>query len=108
MAVSTLNSTIRLIDRERGEMLQKFIGHRSESYRSHISMSYDEARILAGDEDGLLWAWDLESVGQMIDQFRDSRLISIKRTLGSLNRADATRLIALKRIRKSSHGSRLI
>jgi mitogen-activated protein kinase organizer 1 len=62
MAVSTLNSTIRLMDRERGEMLQKFTGHRSLNYRSRISMSYDEAQVLAGDEDGLLWAWDLESV----------------------------------------------
>ncbi|KAH9819190.1 WD40-repeat-containing domain protein [Melampsora americana] len=61
MTVSTLNSTIRLIDRERGEMLQKFTGHRSQSYRSHTSLSFDEAQVLAGDEDGLLWAWDLES-----------------------------------------------
>ncbi|KAA1085273.1 hypothetical protein PGT21_001472 [Puccinia graminis f. sp. tritici] len=61
MAVSTLNSTIRLMDRERGEMLQKFTGHRALNYRSRISMSYDEAQVLAGDEDGLLWAWDLES-----------------------------------------------
>ncbi|KAH9445120.1 hypothetical protein MJO28_012792 [Puccinia striiformis f. sp. tritici] len=61
MVVSTLNSTIRLMDRERGEMLQKFTGHRAQNYRSRISMSYDEAQVLAGDEDGLLWAWDLES-----------------------------------------------
>ncbi|KAG0151331.1 hypothetical protein CROQUDRAFT_36884 [Cronartium quercuum f. sp. fusiforme G11] len=61
MTVSTLNSNIRLIDRERGEMLQKFTGHRSESYKSHTTLSYDEAQVLAGDEDGLLWAWDLET-----------------------------------------------
>jgi mitogen-activated protein kinase organizer 1 len=66
MAVSTLNSTIRLMDRERGEMLQKFTGHRASSYRSHISMSYDEAHVFAGDEDGLLWAWDLESVSSAL------------------------------------------
>jgi len=61
MTVATLNSTIRLMDRERGEMLQKFTGHRGLNYRSQASMSYDEAQVLAGDEDGLLWAWDLES-----------------------------------------------
>ena len=65
MTVATLNSTIRLMDRERGEMLQKFTGHRGLNYRSQASMSYDEAQVLAGDEDGLLWAWDLESVGQI-------------------------------------------
>ncbi|MBW0510069.1 hypothetical protein O181_049784 [Austropuccinia psidii MF-1] len=61
MAVATLNSTIRLIDRQNGEMLQKFTGHRASNYQSRICMSYDEAQVLAGDEDGLLWAWDLES-----------------------------------------------
>ncbi|KNZ43994.1 hypothetical protein VP01_962g4 [Puccinia sorghi] len=65
MTVATLNSTIRLMDRERGEMLQKFTGHRGLNYRSQTSMSYDEAQVLAGDEDGLLWAWDLESVSQI-------------------------------------------
>lgn len=61
IVVSTLNSTIRLMDRERNIMLQKFTGHQTLNYRSHISMSFDEAQVLCGDEDGLLWAWDLES-----------------------------------------------
>ncbi|KAI7959437.1 hypothetical protein MJO28_003228 [Puccinia striiformis f. sp. tritici] len=75
MVVSTLNSTIRLMDRERGEMLQKFTGLRAQDYWSCISMSYDEAQVLTGDDDGLLWAWDLESVSFTVKFSRLSFMI---------------------------------
>ncbi|KAI8444473.1 mitogen-activated protein kinase organizer 1 [Phakopsora pachyrhizi] len=61
MTVSTLNSTIRLMDRERGEMLQRFEGHLAKNYRSRSDLSHDESHVVSGDEDGLVWAWEVET-----------------------------------------------
>lgn len=60
--VSTLDSTVRLMDRERGELLQTFKGHRNDDYKSRACVGHGEATVLAGDEDGFVHIWDLESV----------------------------------------------
>jgi mitogen-activated protein kinase organizer 1 len=57
--VSLLPSTLRLMDRSNGELLNTFKDPSfiNESYRIHSSMSYDEENVMAGDEKGRLWCW---------------------------------------------------
>ena len=59
MLVSALDSTIHLMDRQDGSELQRYAGHSNRSYRIHSCFGAGEASILAGDEDGMLWKWDL-------------------------------------------------
>jgi len=55
---STLDATHRLIDMADGTQLQKYMGHMNQSFRCHSSLASDEAVVLAGDENGTLFAWD--------------------------------------------------
>ena len=59
MLVTCLNSTLHLIDRADGSSLQSYTGHTNTSYRIHSSLGQGEASIVAGDEHGKLWRWDL-------------------------------------------------
>ncbi|TFK73960.1 WD40 repeat-like protein [Pluteus cervinus] len=59
LLVTTLDSTIRLMDASTGKMLNKFQGHKNESYRCRACFGHGEGSVLIGDEDGRVWAWDL-------------------------------------------------
>ncbi|CED84580.1 Conserved WD40 repeat-containing protein [Phaffia rhodozyma] len=55
--VTTLDSTIRLLDRTNGKVLASFQGHKNESYRSKAAFLLGESGVVCGDEDGKLWGW---------------------------------------------------
>ncbi|WFD36042.1 hypothetical protein MCUN1_002913 [Malassezia cuniculi] len=57
--VSTLDSTARLFDMTNGQELQKFTGLTNTSFRCHSTLADDEATVVAGDEHGHIYAWDL-------------------------------------------------
>ncbi|KAJ3810998.1 nuclear mRNA splicing protein [Lentinula aff. lateritia] len=57
--VTTLDSHIRLIDATNGKMLNDFIGHTNSSYRCRACFGLGEATVVFGDENGMVWAWDL-------------------------------------------------
>ncbi|KAJ4498123.1 WD40-repeat-containing domain protein [Lentinula lateritia] len=57
--VTTLDSHIRLIDATNGKMLNDFIGHTNSSYRCRACFGLGEATVVCGDENGMVWAWDL-------------------------------------------------
>ncbi|KAH8093913.1 nuclear mRNA splicing protein [Cristinia sonorae] len=57
--VTTLDSHIRLMDASTGKMLNEFTGHSITSYRCRACFGHAEATIVAGDENGMVWAWDL-------------------------------------------------
>ncbi|CAD6888413.1 unnamed protein product [Tilletia caries] len=59
LLVSTLDHTHRILDLSDGTVLQTLKGHRNSSYRCHSVFSSDEASVLAGDETGILWKWDI-------------------------------------------------
>lgn len=59
MLVTTLNSSIHLMDRQDGSELQRYTGHTNTSYRIHSALGHGEASVLAGDETGKIWKWDL-------------------------------------------------
>ncbi|KAI5450846.1 hypothetical protein NCC49_002587 [Naganishia albida] len=59
--VASLDSTIRLMDRTNGQMLATFRDDkfRNTAYRSQVAFGYGEEVVLAGDEQGCLWAWNI-------------------------------------------------
>ncbi|GAA6014981.1 hypothetical protein JCM10207_008692 [Rhodosporidiobolus poonsookiae] len=61
LLVSTLDSTHRLLDVANGTVVQTFSGHKNTSYRSQSAVGAKEETIISGDEDGMVWGWDLET-----------------------------------------------
>jgi len=60
--VMTLDGHIRLMDAISGKLLNDFSGHVHTSYRCRACFGHSEATVIAGDEDGVIWAWDLLDV----------------------------------------------
>lgn len=69
MLVSTLKSNIILLDCESGTMLAKYTGHTNTSYRSRHALDANNELVLAGDEAGRLYTWDLASVSSSSQPF---------------------------------------
>ncbi len=57
--VGTLDSTLRLLDRSSGGLLQSYSGHRNAALRCASALSHDDAHVLGGSEDGTLHVWHL-------------------------------------------------
>jgi mitogen-activated protein kinase organizer 1 len=63
LLITTLSSTIRLLDRKTGQALNTFKGHVHESYRCRATLDgKKEENVIIGDEEGRVWAWDLVNV----------------------------------------------
>ena len=60
--VSTLDSTVKLMDKDSGEMLNEYTGHVNNSYKVASCVSSADTHILAGSEDGKVYIWDLIGV----------------------------------------------
>lgn len=56
---ASLDSTLRLLDKETGEMLGEYTGHRSSSYRLDCVMSEQDTHVGSASEDGNVYFWDL-------------------------------------------------
>jgi len=57
--VSTLDSTIRLMDKGNGNLLQCYRGHTNTDYRIRSCLGLADAAVISGSEDGCIYAWDL-------------------------------------------------
>lgn len=57
--VSTLDSTVRLMEKDTGVMLNQYKGHKAENYRIESCLSSTDAFIISGSEDNNLCVWDL-------------------------------------------------
>lgn len=57
--VSTLDSTIRLMDKGNGQLLQRYKGHTNTDLRIRSCLGLADAVVISGSEDGQLFAWDL-------------------------------------------------
>ena len=57
--VSTLDSTIRLMDKGNGQLLQSYRGHTNTEYRIRSTLGMADSMVISGSEDGKLYAWDL-------------------------------------------------
>ena len=59
LLVSTLNSTIRLLDRDTGESLSEYTGHTNVEFKVDSVLSHNDAYVVSGSEDGSLCFWEL-------------------------------------------------
>jgi mitogen-activated protein kinase organizer 1 len=62
---STLDSTIRLFDKDNGSCLNEFTGHVNKNYKLTSCLTKSEEKVLGGSEDGKIYTWDLVQVFQM-------------------------------------------
>ena len=69
---TTLDSHVRLMDVATGKMLNDFTGHKIEGYRCRSCFGHGEASVISGDENGMIWAWDLLDVSAVHHAVRDS------------------------------------
>jgi mitogen-activated protein kinase organizer 1 len=67
LLVSTLDSTIRLLDRSNGGLLQEMQGHVSQNYSVPVCFGYGERSVIGGSEDGRVLAWQT-STGDQVKQ----------------------------------------
>lgn len=72
LLVTTLDSHIRLIDMTSGKMLNDFTGHTNSSYRCRACFGHGEATVICGDEQGMVWAWDLLDVSALLCLISDA------------------------------------
>ncbi|NXX16287.1 WDR83 protein, partial [Podargus strigoides] len=56
---ASLDSTLRLLDKETGELLGEYTGHRSTAYRLDCVLSERDAHVGSASEDGHVYFWDL-------------------------------------------------
>jgi len=56
---STLDNTLRLLDKQTGEMLNEYVGHKNTSYKIDSCLNHKDTHILSGSEDGKVYIWDL-------------------------------------------------
>ncbi|KAJ1905705.1 WD repeat-containing protein 83 [Tieghemiomyces parasiticus] len=59
LLVSSLDSTVRLLDKAAGTLLNHYEGHRNGEYRLRSCLSRLDSLVISGSEDGRLWCWDL-------------------------------------------------
>ncbi|KAJ9096623.1 hypothetical protein QFC20_006385 [Naganishia adeliensis] len=68
--VASLDSSIRLMDRTNGQMLATFKHDKfvNTAYRSQVAFGYGEEVVLAGDDQGCLWAWNIIDSKSLMEQ----------------------------------------
>ncbi|XP_052242554.1 WD repeat domain-containing protein 83-like [Dreissena polymorpha] len=57
--VSTLDSSLKLMDKDTGEMLNEYVGHTNTNYRIDSCLNSKDTHILSGSENGSVYIWDL-------------------------------------------------
>ncbi|CAH9098383.1 unnamed protein product [Cuscuta epithymum] len=56
---SCLDSTLRLVDRSTGELLQEYKGHTCKTSKTDCCLTNTDAHVIGGSEDGFVYSWDL-------------------------------------------------
>ncbi|KAG0205748.1 WD repeat-containing protein 83 [Mortierella sp. GBA30] len=56
---SSLDNTVRLMDRANGQLLNAYKGHKNSQYKIRSCLSNSDAHVLSGSEDGKIYIWDL-------------------------------------------------
>ncbi|KAF2800407.1 WD40 repeat-like protein [Melanomma pulvis-pyrius CBS 109.77] len=77
--VSSLDSTVRLMDRTNGQLLKAY---RDESFvntelRVRSTLGLNDSVVLSGSDDGMVFAWDLLE-GECLHKFRHSEMRELK------------------------------
>ena len=72
MLASCLDSKLRLLETDTGELLNAYSGHEATSMRAEGRLSHDDACVLSTSEDGRVVAWDIV-LAVMVRQFKVRR-----------------------------------
>lgn len=77
LLVSTLDSTIRLLDKGNGKLLQSYTGHVNTEYRIKATLALADAAVISGSEDGHIFVWGLLE-GTIIEKLKahESKVVS--------------------------------
>ena len=59
MLVSSLDDTIRLLDKANGGLLNSFSGHQNSTYRVPSVFGHTQRIVVSGSEHGEIVAWDI-------------------------------------------------
>ncbi|XP_071519678.1 WD repeat domain-containing protein 83 isoform X3 [Panulirus ornatus] len=59
LLTSTMGSTLRLMDRDTGELLAQYTGHTSKEYKVESCFTSSDTHVMSGSEDGYVYCWDL-------------------------------------------------
>uniref|UniRef100_A0A0B6ZG56 WD repeat domain-containing protein 83 n=1 Tax=Arion vulgaris TaxID=1028688 RepID=A0A0B6ZG56_9EUPU len=57
--VSSTESSVKLLDKDTGEMLNEYSGHKNDSYKIDCCLNHKDTHVLSGSEDGCVYIWDL-------------------------------------------------
>jgi mitogen-activated protein kinase organizer 1 len=57
--VSSLDGSIRLMDKINGQMLQSYKGHTNKDFRVRSCFGDKDKYVVSGSEDGMIWVYDL-------------------------------------------------
>ena len=71
---SCLDSKVRLLETDTGELLNTYSGHHAASMRAEGRLSHDDACVLSTSEDGRVVVWDIVQA-MMVRQFQVSLLL---------------------------------
>jgi mitogen-activated protein kinase organizer 1 len=76
LLISTLDSTLRLFDRQNGKLLQSYTSpqYKNTEYRIRSALGMSDSVVLSGSEEGTIIAWDLVD-GKVIGEFRHTASI---------------------------------
>ncbi|XP_046578150.1 WD repeat domain-containing protein 83-like [Haliotis rubra] len=56
---STLDNKLRLLDKDSGELLNEYEGHKNKEYKIDSCLNWKDTHIVSGSEDGFVYIWDL-------------------------------------------------
>lgn len=59
IVANCLDNSIRLIDKKEGELLNTYSGHKNSEFKIENRLTKDDAYILTGSEDGMVYVYDL-------------------------------------------------
>ncbi|XP_014216616.1 WD repeat domain-containing protein 83 [Copidosoma floridanum] len=71
IVVSCADGTVKLIDKDTGELLGEYEGLTKNDYCIESTVNYDDKLVLSGSADGRVWAWDLISRQVVMHLFDD-------------------------------------
>ncbi|XP_027706744.1 WD repeat domain-containing protein 83 [Vombatus ursinus] len=57
--ISSLDSSLRLLDKDTGELLGEYTGHKNHEYKVDCCLSERDTHVVSASEDGNVYFWDL-------------------------------------------------
>ncbi|TKA29576.1 hypothetical protein B0A50_03589 [Salinomyces thailandicus] len=96
--VSTLDSTVRLVDRPSGKCLQTFKDEhfKNENYRIRSTLAMADSMAISGSEDGMVLVWDVLS-GKVLHKLSHTRE---RGALGEVGKKNIVSAVAWNQLRK--------